>query len=246
MKKIVLVLCGILVTAMAQGQVVTDNFQVGPYEVDYLGKGDVNFRLKRGVNLYEYFGLKKDTIIIETQKDKPIKRAFEIGVSYSTPRFCIKGAFNSFGLYGSLKSRVCNSVYLNYGGIIAFSYGHYNEEWNNLKDNLFEVGVPLSVEFANLDFSKSSLFASIGITPTYYSTISAKEIKDGKEIDAEKKSGIYIAPKMEIGGYLPVNGHLIKIGVFGECRIGCTKEEDNIFKQRIGRVFVGARIGYVF
>ena len=79
-----------------------------------------------------------------------------------------------------------------------------------------------------------------------YSTISAKEKKDGKEIDAKKKNGLYIAPKVELGGYIPVNEHLIKIGTFVEYRIGCTKEEDNIFKQRIGRAFVGARFGYVF
>lgn len=245
-KKTVLILCAVLATAMAKGQVVTDNFQVGPYEVDYLGKGDVNFRLRKGVNLYEYFGLKKDTVIIETKKDKPIKRAFEMGVSYSTPRFDVEGAFNTFGLYGLVKSKVGNGIYINYGGIIAISYGHYNEETNNLKDILLEAGVPLSVEFATLDRSKSSLFANIGITPAYYSTVSAKEIKEGKEIDSEKKNGLYIAPKVEMGGYIPVNEHLIKIGVFGEYRISCAKEEDNIFKQRIGRAFVGARFGYVF
>lgn len=246
MKKIAFILCSVLAAVMAKGQVVTDNFQVGPYEVDYLGKGDVNFRLKKGVNLYEYFGLEKDTVMIENKKNKPIKKAFELGVSCSLPRFNVGGAFNTFGLYGSAKSRIGNCVYLNYGGIVMFSYGHYNEKMNNLKDVLFEVGVPLSVEFAILDRTKSSLFASVGITPTYYSTISAKEIKDGKEINAEKKNGLYIAPKVEIGGYIPVNEHLIKIGVFGEYRISCVKEEDNIFKQRIGSVFVGARLGYVF
>lgn len=44
----------------AQNEV--DDFNVGPYEVYYKGKGDVNFRLKKGVDLYEYFGLKKDTL----------------------------------------------------------------------------------------------------------------------------------------------------------------------------------------
>lgn len=246
MKKIILALCGLICTAMTNAQVVTDNFHVGPYEVDYLGKGDVNFRLKKGINLYEYFGLKKDTVIIKKQKSKPVNRAIEIGLSYSTPRFGVKGAFNSFGFYGNAKSNVSNNVYLNYGGIIGLSYGHYNEETNFLKDVLFEVGVPLSVEFASLDYNKSSLFACIGVTPTYYTTISAKEYSAGNEIDAEKKSGLYIAPKVEFGGYIPVNNHLIKIGLFGEYRFCCAKEEDNIFKQRIGRAFVGAKVGYVF
>mgnify|MGYP004519040601 FL=1 len=231
---------------MAKSQEVIDNFQVGPYEVDYMGKGDANFRLKKNINLYEYFKLQKDTIIAESKKVQPIKKGFEVGVTYSMPRFGVKGAFNSFGVYGSAKSKVTNNIYLNYGGKIAISYGRYNEEVNNLKDVLFEVGVPLSVEFANLNKETSSFFASVGFTPAYYTTLSAKENKDGKDVDADKKSGLYVAPKVELGGYIPVNDHFLKLGLFGEYRINCTKAEDNIFKQRIGRAFVGANIGYVF
>lgn len=241
-----LILCGLLTTTMAKSQEVIDNFQVGPYEVDYMGKGDVNFRLKKNINLYEYFKLQKDTIIAESKKVQPIKKGFEVGVTYSMPRFGVGGAFNSFGVYGSAKSKVTSNIYLNYGGKIAISYGHYNEEVNNLKDVLFEVGVPLSVEFANLNKETSSFFASVGFTPAYYTTLSAKENKDGKDVDADKKSGLYVAPKVELGGYIPVNDHFLKLGLFGEYRINCTKAEDNIFKQRIGRAFVGANIGYVF
>ena len=241
-----LILCGLLTTTMAKSQEVIDNFQVGPYEVDYMGKGDVNFRLKKNINLYEYFKLQKDTIIAESKKVQPIKKGFEVGVTYSMPRFGVGGAFNSFGVYGSAKSKVTSNIYLNYGGKIAISYGHYNEEVNNLKDVLFEVGVPLSVEFANLNKETSSFFASVGFTPAYYTTLSAKENKDGKDVDADKKSGLYVAPKVELGGYIPVNDHFLKLGLFGEYRINCTKAEVNIFKQRIGRAFVGANIGYVF
>lgn len=246
MRTFFLILCGLLTTTMAKSQEVIDNFQVGPYEVDYMGKGDVNFRLKKNINLYEYFKLQKDTIIAESKKVQPIKKGFEVGVTYSMPRFGVKGAFNSFGVYGSAKSKVTNNIYLNYGGKIAISYGHYNEEVNNLKDVLFEVGVPLSVEFSNLNKDISSFFASVGFTPAYYTTLSAKENKDGKDVDADKKSGLYVAPKVELGGYIPVNSHFLKLGLFGEYRINCTKAEDNIFKQRIGRAFVGANIGYVF
>lgn len=246
MRTFFLILCGLLTTTMANSQEVIDNFQVGPYEVDYMGKGDVNFRLNKNINLYEYFKLQKDTIIAESKKVQPIKKGFEIGVTYSMPRFGVKGAFNSFGVYGSAKTRVSNNTYLNYGGKIAFSYGHYNEEVNNLKDVLFEVGVPLSVEFANLNKGTSSLFASVGFTPAYYTTLNAKENISGKDVDVDKKSGLYVAPKVELGGYIPVNDHFLKIGLFGEYRISYTKAEDNIFKQRIGRAFVGANIAYVF
>lgn len=241
-----LILCGFLTTTMAFSQEVIDNFQVGPYEVDYIGKGDVNFRLKKDINLYEFFKLRKDTIIVRRKKVQPIKKGFELGVAYSMPRFCTLGAVNSFGVYGSAKTKVSNSTYLNYGGKIAISYGQYNKDVNNLKDVLFEVGVPLSVEFANLNKGTSSLFASVGFTPAYYTTLSAKENMDGEDVDVDKKSSLYIAPKVEIGGYIPVNDHFLKIGLFGEYRISCTKAEDNIFKQRIGRAFIGANIGYVF
>ncbi|NPD91726.1 hypothetical protein [Xylanibacter muris] len=232
---------------MAKSQAVIDNFTVGPYEVDYKGEGDVNFRLRKGVDLYKYFGLKKDTVIVENKKDKPVKKAFEAGLSFATPRFDIKGALNSFGLYGSAKTKVAGSVYLNYGGMVAISFGHYNESPDNTtKDVLFEVGVPLAVEFANLDYEKSSLFASIGFTPAYYTTLSAKEIKAETEVNSEKKNGMYVAPRVGIGGYIPLDGHLLKIGLFGEYRISCSKEEDDILKQRIGHTFVGANIGYTF
>lgn len=246
MKKIVFVICGLLAATIVKGQEVIDNFQVGPYEVDYMGKGDVNFRLRKDIDLNEYYKIKKDTVFIESKKKKPIKKAYELGLIYSIPRFGVHGAFNTFALYGSAKVAVDNGVYINYGGKMAFSYGEYNENKNCLKDKLVEIGVPLSVEFVKLDRSTSSFFVSVGLTPAYYSTISAKEISGGEEIDADKKSGLYVAPKVEIGGYLPMNKHLVKIGVFGEYRISCASKEDNIFKHRIGRAFVGASIGYVF
>lgn len=76
MKKIVLVLCGIFAATMAKSQAVIDNFTVGPYEVDYKGEGDVNFRLRKGVDLYKYFGLKKDTVIVENKKGQACKKGF--------------------------------------------------------------------------------------------------------------------------------------------------------------------------
>lgn len=241
MKKIFLVLCSAIIAATSKGQIVTDNFQVGPYEVDYLGKGDVNFRLKKGVDLYEYFGLQKDTIITENRINKPFNRGYEIGASYSRPWFNVSnGAFNSFGLYGLAKSKIGKYYFFNYGLKISFSYGHSRKN----KDVLFDAGIPLSIEFANLDYTKSSLFANIGVSPTFYSIINAKEVKSGNKSNTEKKNGLYIAPKVEIGGYISFNEHLIKIGLYGEYRVCCAK--DNIFKHRIGRAFVGANVGYIF
>ena len=56
------VLLATIVTGYAQN---VDNFEVGPYEVDYNEDGEYKYRLRHGVDLYKYFGLKKDTIIMK-------------------------------------------------------------------------------------------------------------------------------------------------------------------------------------
>ena len=111
---------------------------------------------------------------------------------------------------------------------------------------MLEVGVPISIEYSKLDYKKATLYAGIGITPTYYSTIRAKETIANEEFDAEKKSGFYIAPRIDFGGYIPLNSQIFRIGVFAQYNINCTNEDGNIFKERIGRLFVGANIGLLF
>lgn len=245
MKKMLLVLCGIFAATMAKSQNVIDNFIVGPYEVDYKGEGDVNFRLRKGINLYEYFGLKKDTVFVGQAQSEPVSKAFEFGLRYSTPRFDVQGAFNSFSAYGTRNIKVGSLVYFDFGVMVALSYGNYNERFGNLKDVLFEAGIPLAAEFAKLERGSSSLYASVGVTPAYYATISATEEVGGTEVDAEKENGLYVAPQLEVGGYLPVSGHLLKLGVYGEYRINCSGGDVDVFEQRIGRFFVGAKIGFV-
>lgn len=247
MKKNVLILCGLLAATLTKSQTVIDHFSLGPYEVEYYGKGDFNYHLVKGVNLAEFYGIKKDTVVIEKKTEKPVKKAFELGLSYTIPRFNIGGAFNSFGLYGSAKNKVGHNMYLNYGGKIDFGWEQGNKMNDGRKSVLFEVGIPLSFEFANLDRTKSSFFASIGITPAFYTTLYAKETINNSKVDADKKNGLYIAPRLDLGGYLPVKEHPVKIGLFLEYRIGCKKGEENVFKQqRIGRVMIGANVGYIF
>lgn len=246
MKRLVFFLCGILAASMAKSQKVIDNFIVGPYEVDYRGQGDVNFRMRKGIDLYEYFGLQKDTIIVESKKSLPVSKTFELGLLYAVPRFDIKGAYNAFGVYGNGKTKIHKNFFFNYGGMVAVSYGRYNQEFNCLEDVLFEFGVPLTVEYADLDRTKASLYANVGVTPSFYTTISAKEISEGIEIDSEKNNGVYVAPQIGIGSYIPVNGHFVKIGVYGEYRISCAKDEEDILENRIGHAFVGAKVGFVF
>ena len=115
-----------------------------------------------------------------------------------------------------------------------------------------EVGVPLELEFAKLLENHSSLYVGIGIVPTFFSTLSCNDNTDSKikndntDSGNKKKNGIYISPRVDFGGYIPFGSCFMKLGVFGEYKICCSKEENNIFKDRIGRAFVGANIGWIF
>lgn len=244
MKKFLLLICYIVLAASSNAQEVLDNFIIGPYEVDYKGKGDVNYRLKKDVDLYKFFDLKKDTVTITPETKKVvITKASEIGAFYALPRFGVNGSYDTFGIQGFLKRSLSEGVIFDFGLKAAISYGHYNSDYNNLKDVVLEVGVPLELEFAKLLENHSSLYVGIGIVPTFFSTLSCK---DNTDSNIEKKNGIYIYPRVDFGGYIPVGSCLMKLGVFGEYKICCSKEEDNIFKDRIGRAFVGANIGWIF
>ena len=62
MKKL-LILCALIAGILSgEAQTVIDNFTVGPYIVDYIGQGDVKYRLRDNIDLYEYFELKRDTV----------------------------------------------------------------------------------------------------------------------------------------------------------------------------------------
>ncbi len=250
MKKLIVfaILFVTVVTGFAQS---VDNFVVGPYEVDYRGEGDFKFRLRKGIDLYEYFGLKKDTIIQNTKNEyESAKHGVQINVFMSLPRFAMKGNSNLFGLNGSWKQQVGKVTYLNAGLSLGFSYGKYFYDESNKpyhrKDAMIEVGVPLSVEFTKLDYKKSSVYAGIGLVPTFYSTIKADETTaEGIEQKGKKESGILVSPRIDCGGYIPLNNQILRIGVYGEYKINCSGDI-NIYKERISEVFVGANVGLVF
>ena len=224
-----------------------DNFEVGPYEVDYKGSGDYKFRLRKGVDLYEYFGLKKDTTIqVMENPSLPIKGAFQLNVFMSLPRYIANGASNVWGVDGSWKQKIGQQVYFNAGLSVGVSVGKYGEAYKDYKDfddgayteTMFEVGLPLSIELSNLDRKKASLYGSIGVVPTFYT--------GGKDAAGESKSGFLLAPRLDIGGYLTLGKQLVRLGGFAQYDINLTAGDYDIFKERIGRFFIGANIGLVF
>lgn len=224
-----------------------DNFEVGPYEVDYKGSGDYKFRLRKGVDLYEYFGLKKDTTIqVVDTPTSPIKGAFQLNAFMSIPRFVVNGVSNVWGVDGAWKQRIGQQLFFNAGLSVALSMGKYGEAYQKYKDwedgnfseTMFEIGVPLSVEFCNLDRKKATMYGGIGVVPTFYT--------GGKDEAGDSKSGLFIAPRIDIGGYLPIGKQLVRLGGFAQYDINCSGGDYDIFKERIGRFFIGANIGLVF
>ena len=247
MKKLILFALLLVGTLTANAQNV-DNFYVGPYEVDYKGEGDYKFRLRKGIDLYQYFGLKKDTIIQRgTTGIAPVNNAIEVNVFMSVPRFSENGESNIFGVKGSWKKQIGNQKYFNAGLSFGLGYGKYNMDFDNLKDVFMEIGVPISIEFAKLNKQKATLFGAFGLVPTLYSTLKAEATDEmGKTEDIEKESGFLISPRIDFGAYIPCNEQLIKVGLSGEYKINCSGGDIDIYKDRIGRFFIGANIGLVF
>ena len=203
-----------------------ENFEVGPYEVDYKGAGDYKFRFRKGVDLYEYFGLKRDTTIQTIEvPNSPVKGAFQLNVAMSMPRYHYYG----WGINGAWKQQIGTQLYFN-GGLSA-------NLLTGSSDPIFEVGLPLSVELCNLDRNKASMYCGAGIVPTFY--------VGGKDEVNESKSGFFIAPRIDVGGYFPIAMKLIRLGAFLQYNINCTGGDHNIYKEQIGRFFIGANIGIV-
>lgn len=241
MKKI-LTLCALILGMLSSNaQTVIDNFTVGPYVVDYIGQGDVKFRLRDNINLYEFFELKKDTTIVAAVVETPINHAIQISGYVGANRYASK----EIGLSGVWKQNIGNNLYFNGG--LSLTIGHSNLPKQD-KRNMFEVGIPLQIEVGKLNKQKAALYGAFGLTPTIYSTMSAKVWDGAKFVDADKelkKSGFLIAPSFEFGGNIPVGESIMRIGVYGTYKINCTTGTYDVYKLSAGRCFLGAKIGIV-
>lgn len=261
-KTLLLALCAIAAMAGFAQSSEPDSFEVGPYNVDYYGEGEFYYQLKNGVDLYKFFKLKKDTVInVIEPATEPVKSAFQIGIFMAIPRYDLLGTSNVFGLEGAWKLRLGQQVYFNAGLSFGFRIGEFhshtyikgssesNSKWyfdNYFKETMIEIGVPIFVEFTKLDRKKASLFASIGVVPSFYT---GAQGRDGDEYNTEEndsKSGFYVAPRLEIGGYIPVGSKVVRACGFYQNNQNCTPGDYDVYKNRIGRGHVGAKIGLVF
>lgn len=241
MKKF-LILCAFMagmLTVWAQTEI--DNFTVGPYVVDYSGPGDVKYRLRDNIDLYEFFELKRDTTVVAAEVETPIRHAIQISGYVGANRFAAK----EIGLSGTWKQNVGTNLFFNGGLSFAIGYADFSQL---SKRSMFEVGIPLQIELGRLNHQKASLFGTFGIAPTVYATMMAKKWEDSKFVDADKnkkKAGFLIAPSLEFGGNIPVGDVIMRIGVYGTYKINCTVGDYDVYKNSAGRCFLGAKIGVV-
>lgn len=264
-KALLFVLCAVAaLTGFAQDS-DPDTFEIGPYTVDYYGRGD--YKVFERPNIGEYFQkhfskyfIKKDTVIKEVvnvvrPESEPMGHAFQIGVFMALPRYVVLGASNVFGLEGAWKMRLSQQIYFNAGVSFGLRMGKYHMhsykgsvmEYNNeFKETVMEIGVPISIEFTKLDRKKASLFAGIGVVPTFFTGAEGEMGKDYNTEDNDSKSGFYVAPRIEVGGYVPVGGKLVRIGGFYQNNLNCTPGDYDVYKNRIGRGHVGAKAALVF
>lgn len=236
-----LTLCAIIVGIVsANAQTVIDNFTVGPYVVDYNGQGDVKYRLRDNINLYEFFELQKDTTIVADVVETPIRHAIQISGYLGANRYASK----EIGISVLWKQQIATNLYFNGGASLAV--GHSNFACSS-KRNMLEAGIPLQIEFGKLNHQKATIYGAVGVTPTAYATLSVKEWKGDIFVDAPglKKKGLLVAPILEFGGNIPVGGSIMRIGVYGTYKVNCTKGTYDVYGLSAGRCFLGAKIGIV-
>lgn len=232
MRKILFLFVLIAGIMSCEAETVVDNFTVGPYVVDYNGQGDVKYRLRDDINLYEFFELKKDTTIVAAEVEIPLKHAIQISGYMGANRFDAK----EFGVSGLWKQNVGTNLYFNGGLSIALGYTKSHKRY------MLEAGIPLQIELGKLNRQKASLYGSFGITPTVYTTLSVANYDPNQDL---KKSGFLIAPSLDFGGNIPVGNIIMRIGVYGTYKINCTRGTYDVYKRSAGRCFLGAKIGIV-
>lgn len=243
MKRVFYAAVFFMMTIMGMAQDV-DHFQIGPYDVNYnLKNGDYSSKIREDIDLYDFYDLKKDTIVNEVVEPKPIPfysgiqaDAFYETCLYNTSRFS-----SVFGVEGAWKQKISYNWYVNGGASLGFAASTIGI----MKYNVLELGVPLSVEYGSLDRKYASLYGSVGVTPTFYSTMSTK-YEPAINGEPEKYSGLYIAPRIEFGGYVPVNETLVRLGVYLKYKINCSSKDIDLYHDLLGRTFFGVNVGVVF
>lgn len=235
-----LVLCAVIAGSLiCNAQTVTDNFNVGPYVVDYNGQGDVKYRLRDNIDLYEFFELRKDTVVLAQPALEPVKHAIAVSLRGSANHRAAK----DYGIEGVWKQNIGNNLFFNGGLSLAVGYADYGDHQE--KRSMFEAGIPLQLELGKLNREKGSLYGLFGLTPTVFSTMSATTWNGVERVDDIKKSGFLLGASLEFGGNVPVGRYLMRFGIYGTYKINCTPSDYDVYAHCAGTMFFGAKIGIV-
>ena len=117
-----------------------------------------------------------------------------------------------------------------------------------VKANIFEIGIPLSIEYSNIKKESCAPFILFALSPVYSTTLSQKE--EVTERDLGGSSAFRLDPRVEFGTYFPIGGQLCRIGLFFKTGISLTESNpdglDLDYGRRTSRVGVGGNISIVF
>lgn len=241
MKRLLSIIACMTTIMLVNAQSVVDNFVVGPYIVEYSDQGDVKYRLREDVNLYEYFELKKDTTVVMCDKEIPLNHAFGVNVYLGFNG----SAGKDLGLQGVWKKKIATNLYFNAGLQLALDIADFGPR--SFRRSVMEAGVPLQIEWGKLNHERAGLYGLFSLTPSGYFTLSATKYnaKSKKRVDDIKKSGMLVSPQIEFGGNIPVGNVVMRIGAYFTYKINCTPSDYNIYREMMGSTAFGARIGLV-
>lgn len=246
MKKSILIIAFFAASVIGYAQ-EADNFIIGPYEVDYYGPSDYEFRQRKDVtDLREYFDLKTDTVVVMVEKKDRLPLGIQVGISGRASLFSLSGDTRFWGLDVSWKQRLHECIYFN-SGIMAGLTSWRNTGRDIARATLIvETGIPLSVEFTEWDGIHASPFISIGATPAYYVTPYSKSEMNGIVSEVSRVQGCYVAPRMDFGIYVPIKGTMLRIGILAQYNMDVVSGDSSIYDSKLGRMVAGISGGIVF
>ncbi|MBD5195404.1 MAG: hypothetical protein HDS71_06855 [Bacteroidales bacterium] len=156
-------------------------------------------------------------------------------------------ACKEYAIEGIWKKNLKNNWYFNTGLSLTLDDSPKYLKKGHQRD-MFEIGVPLQIEYGKLNFYKSSFYGLFGFMPAFYTTLKAKNWNDidYNRVNGYMKSGLILSPSLEIGGNIPLSSVLIRIGGFWNYKINCTPGRYNVYRHEAGLSFVGLKAGVIF
>ena len=151
-----------------------------------------------------------------------------------------------FGVEGVWKKNIHPDLFINCGLSLGLDCTERINKYTNTR-NMFEVGVPVQLEWSRLSFGKSSFYGLIGFSPVFYSTLTAKTWNSsiGASVQDKKKAGCLISPTIEAGGNIPLQNTIVRIGVFFKSKLNCTPDGYNVYTHVGGLNFIGIKAGII-